>query len=133
MGHTQESFSRELGISLPTLGNWEALGRLPLDIMLARLADIAREAGHVDLEGIFRSGLEELKLDRAQKANDIFDEIERWHAINAHIEALGGIDAAVRGAATLDEAKAAAEPMYALLVEFKKTLIAVQKWSWRNR
>jgi transcriptional regulator with XRE-family HTH domain len=133
LGHTQESFSRELGVSLPTVGNWEAHGRLPLDIGLARLAQIAREAGHTDLEQTFLGGLEELKQDRAQKAIDILDEVGRWHEITAHLTALGQIDAAVRSAGSLDAAKAAVEPMFDVLTTLEKTLAAAQKWSWRNR
>jgi transcriptional regulator with XRE-family HTH domain len=133
MGHTQESFSRVLGVSLPTLGNWEASGRLPLDIMLARLEKIARDNNHIDLADTFHAGLEELKMDRAAKAADIFDEIARWHEIKGHLTAVSQIAAAVREATSLKEAKTAVEPINDLLVEFEKTLSQVQAWSWRNR
>jgi transcriptional regulator with XRE-family HTH domain len=131
MGHTQETFSRELGVSLPTVGKWEASGRLPLDIMLARLSQIAREAGHGDLAAIFMGGLEELKQDRAQKAADIFDEIARWHEIRGHLEALCEEAERLRK----ERLKDAELPqrIEERLVAFGKVLAAAQKWSWRNR
>lgn len=133
LGHTQESFSRELGVSLPTVGMWEYSGRLPLDIGLARLADIARQAGHDDLVKVFMGGLEELRQDRAHRASEIFDEIERWQKISAALTALDEIDAAVRSATSLKDAKAAVAPMAALLTELGTVLVAAKKWSWRNR
>ena len=132
-GHTQESFSRVLGVSLPTVGHWEAKGRLPLDIVLARLADIATKAGHADLAQVFMGGLDELKASRAQKAEDILDEIDRWHKINASLHWLGEIETAVREATSLEEARAEIEPMYDVLVKLEKVLADVQRWSWRNR
>jgi hypothetical protein len=131
MGHTQESFSRELGVSLPTVGNWEAHGRLPLDIGLARLADLARAQGHEDLAAIFMGGLEQLKLDRAQKAADIYDEIERWHKIRGHLEALCEEAERLRGEKLKDiELPGRIEGR---LREFGEILAAAQRWSWRNR
>jgi transcriptional regulator with XRE-family HTH domain len=131
MGHTQETFSRELGVSLPTVGKWEASGRLPLDIMLARLSQIARDAGHNDLAAIFMGGLDELKQDRAQKAADIFDEIERWHKIRGHLEALAEEAERLRG----EKLKDAQLPQRIedRLLEFNKVLASAQRWSWRNR
>ncbi len=125
-GHTQESFSRELGVSLPTVGAWEANGRLPLDIMLARLADIARKNGHDDLATIFHGGLLELQKDRAQKAADIFDEIGRWHEIMNHL-------AAFRVEVENLSDEKLKERMMNRFIEFEKVLSAVQRWSWRNR
>jgi hypothetical protein len=131
MGHTQESFSRELGVSLPTVGKWEASGRLPLDIMLARLGQIARDAGHKDLEEIFMGGLEELKQNRSQKAADIFDEVQRWHEIRDHLKAIGAEADRLRG----EKLKDAELPQRIVdrLYEFEKVLAAAQRWSWRNR
>ena len=130
-GHTQESFSRELGVSLPTVGAWEANGRLPLDIMLARLADIARKNGHDDLATIFHGGLLELQKDRAQKAADIFDEIARWQDINAHLTALGAEADRLRDEKLKDTELP--DRIVARLYEFEKVLAAAQRWSWRNR
>jgi transcriptional regulator with XRE-family HTH domain len=131
MGHTQESFSRELGVSLPTVGKWEASGRLPLDIMLARLSMIARDSGHDDLAATFMGGLEELKQDRAQKASDIFDEIGRWHEIRGHLEALCGEAESLRKERLKDAELP--ERMEQRLAAFAKVLAAAQRWSWRNR
>src|SRR4051812_24825187 len=89
LGHTQESFSRVIGISLPTLGTWEAKSTLPTNIMLANLAQLAQKEGHEDLSAVFMADLEKLKERQRQKHNDIFDEINRWHAINGHLKALG--------------------------------------------
>lgn len=130
LGHTQESFSRELGVSLPTLGKWESHGRLPLDIMLARLRDIAIKEGHEDLAAVFTGGLEQLREDRAQKAADIFDEIARWHAIKDHLKALGEEAERLR----TEKLKDSDLPQRIVdrLYEFEKVLAAAQRWSWRN-
>jgi transcriptional regulator with XRE-family HTH domain len=134
LGHTQESFARLLNVSTVTVGKWEGpSGHEPVDIMLARFAQMAREAGREDLEQVFNAELRGIGEARSQKANDILNEIERWHKINAYLKELGQIDAAVRAAKGLPTAKAAIEPMYDLLVEFQKTLAAAQAWSWRNR
>jgi transcriptional regulator with XRE-family HTH domain len=134
MGHTQESFSRELGVSLPTVGKWEANGRLPLDIMLARLRQIAlaQDPPHQDLADVFTAGLEELRAaDRSQKAIDIFDEIARWHTIREHMKALGEEADRLRD----EKLKDAELPQRIVdrLYEFEKVLAAAQRWSWRNR
>jgi hypothetical protein len=125
------------------VGNWEAQGRLPLDIMLARLNKIALDAAEQKepnsearktlekLAAVFMGGLEELKQDRAQKAADIFEEIQRWHDIRGHLEALCDVVETLRKEKLTDAELP--QRLEERLKDFATVLAAAQRWSWRNR
>ena len=132
LGHSQESLAREMDVTLPTVGKWET-STPPAGVALAALHALAVMKGHPELGQVFIDELHKLQGIYARKANDILDEIARWQKIKAHLTTLGQIDAAVRSATSLKEAKEAVAPMYDLLVEFERVLAAAQKWSWKNR
>jgi transcriptional regulator with XRE-family HTH domain len=130
---TQEGLAREMGVTLPAVGHWETDTR-PGNIALARLEQLA--AAHPDLAAIFHDELQRLKTTQWRKANDVLDEVERWHQIKDHLAALGEEADKLR---LVDQDQIAqakdqiAQAIVKNLVELEKVLAAAQRWSWRNR
>jgi transcriptional regulator with XRE-family HTH domain len=130
LGETQQSMSDRLGVSLQSIARWETSDP-PVNITLATLHQIAEDNGHHDLADAFKAALDVLKEAQQRKANDILDEIARWHMIRDHLTSLGQEADRLRN----EKLKDVELPQRIVdrLTALDQVLAAAQKWSWRNR
>jgi len=55
LGLTQEQFAQKVGVTFPTINNWEKGNRTPHPFLFQKLLEIAEEAGLKNIENIQRS------------------------------------------------------------------------------
>ncbi|MDL1965754.1 MAG: transcriptional regulator [Thermodesulfobacteriota bacterium] len=55
LGLTQEQFAQKVGVTFPTINNWERGTRIPHPFLFQRLLEIAEEAGLKNIQNIKRT------------------------------------------------------------------------------
>jgi len=56
LGLTQEQFAQKVGVTFPTINNWEKGTRTPHPFLFQRLLEMARKAGLKNFDHLKRTG-----------------------------------------------------------------------------
>jgi transcriptional regulator with XRE-family HTH domain len=126
MGHTQESFSRLMGVSLQTITLWE-LRRPPAGIVLYRLANMAEEQGLDELMGAFLEAAHADPMSTAERY-DIDEETARWHDIKETVIQVG-----TKGKILQAQGHPLGKEIEDLVMKLLDLCKAANDWSWRNQ
>jgi len=55
LGLTQEQFAQKVGVTFPTINNWEKGNRIPHPFLFQKLLEMAEEVGLKNIENIKRT------------------------------------------------------------------------------